>query len=433
MARPEGPVWFVAGAVPGELVLARPHRVRRRFVEATVERLVEASTSRRPAACPVQDRCGGCPWMVLDEPTQRRWKSRLIEEAIRRIAGIPTIPIESVVSSGRSLAYRNKVEFTLGLDGVGQLVVGLHAAGEATLVDVDRCVVQSELGNRVLASCRELLLAPDARAELEPVCGRGSGFRLVIRTSEATGEALLAVVETLLPFPKGVPLASFVMDRHPEVRGVVRVRARSGQRGGARTEVVAGRAWISEQVGGTLYRLPAASFLQINADMAGELIRLVGECAGNVRGEKVFDLYGGVGSYGAELARRGATCTTCDADVEAIRCGRQAARHAGLDGVRFVHSDVLRFLRQGLEAGRSADVVVANPPRAGFGPGVAQALGSYRPRRVVVVSCDPATLARDLKELLGRGYRLERVIPVDLFPQSAQVEVVASLVGQGPG
>lgn len=428
VGRHGGVVWFVPGAVPGDRVLARPLRRRSRFVEAALVQLVERSPLRRPPPCPIQERCGGCPWMALGEREQSEFKRRLVTEALRRIGGLEGVEVEPLRSAAATLGYRSKVEFTLGQDGAGERVVGLHSSGSPReLVDVTRCAVQHEAANSVLDSARRLLL--DRRgpwAAAFEACGF-EPFRLVLRRSSLTGEILVALRETTAPFPDAASLARRLMAAHPEVVGVVRLAARRGRRGGTRTLAVAGRRSLDERVGGITFRLPAASFLQVHPEMGSLLVDLVLESAGPVGGAEVLDLYAGVGAFGLELARRGARVTLCEADRAAIVAGRQAARRHELGGVGFAQGDVGALLESRRAGGLGADLIVANPPRTGLGRGVVAAILAQRPRRVVLVSCDPATLARDAHGLVAGGLHIERVVPLDMFPQTAHVETVMCL------
>lgn len=357
--------------------------------------------------------------MTLGEDLQREWKRRLVRDALTRIAG-SQVEIEDVRPSPRSLGYRNKVELTLGRDAAGRPAIGLHPLdpGAVGLVDVARCVVQSEPADAVLVSAREHLLARPASW-----ANASQPYRLVLRGSRLTGKILVALRETGRAFPDAEELADHLYRAHAErLAGVVRIRALCGRRGGARVVPVRGQTWIEERIGDVRFRLPASTFLQVNGEAGELLVELVRECAGTLDGCTALDLYGGVGAFGIDLARRGAKVTVCEADLDAVRSGRQAARAVDARDVRYVHGDVGRFLRG---AGR-ADLVVANPPRSGLGPGVVAGIAALGPGRVVMVSCDPATLARDVRRLAATGLVLERAVPVDVFPQTAHVECVAS-------
>lgn len=418
IGRHEGLVWFVPGALPGDRVLAEPGRRHPRFVEGRLVRILQPSEQRREPPCAVQHQCGGCPWMALEPVEQRRWKHRMVGEALRRIGGSP-VAVEPLRTPSRDLAYRNKIELTLGSDPDGRPVVGMHGRGTG-LVDVARCEVQHEAANSLLADARELLL--DRAGDW---CDGKSTWRLMLRRSAHAGELLAGVWETDRPFPLADELAERLRLRHADLVGFVRIRSRPGHRGGSRATVVWGRGWLDEQLGGFRFRLPASCFFQVHAEMAAVVTDVVAECAGDVRNQKLLDLYGGVGVHGLELARRGAHVTVCEADDQAVACGRRAARAHDAD-VRYVHATVETFLRAVPDADDPVGVIVANPPRSGLGRGATRGILARQPQRIVVVSCDPATLARDAGRLVGAGYRLDRAVPIDMFPQTAHIETVAA-------
>ena len=425
VARREGQVWFVSGALPGDRVLAEVVRRHKSYVEGRLIRRLQDSPARRLSPCPLQPECGGCPWMPLGETEQRRWKRSLVRDALRRI-GQTEVEVDEVRTSP-VLAYRNKVEFTLGRDPAGRPVVGLHSGrSEGALVDIDRCAVQHDAANAVLASARTYLL-DHAEEWVDSLPGRAEPYRLVIRRSWLTGEILVALRETTRPFPAARGLAEHLAQSHDNLAGVVRIEARRGRRGGTRISRVLGRTWLEERIGETTFRLPAASFFQINTYAASELLDVVVECVGRVEGRRIADLYAGVGAFGIELARRGANVTLCEADGQAVLCGRRAARAGDSKKIAFARAEVSDFLRRTRRDGCRFDVIVANPPRSGMGNEVPRLIGEHRPERIVLVSCDPATLARDTRRLMRQGYLPERVIPIDLFPQTAHVETVLVL------
>jgi 23S rRNA (uracil1939-C5)-methyltransferase len=358
--------------------------------------------------------------MTLDEREQRRWKGAIVRDALQRIGGVE-VDVAPVVPAPRQLGYRNKIELGVARDAEGRVRVGYHSAPpESRLVDVERCEVQHPAANVLLSSVREFFAGLDGDRI-------GEGLRIVLRRSWSSGELLVAAWESGPPFPEAKSLAEHLRPRHAELAGVVRVLTPRGRRGGARTIAVWGRTWLAERVGDIELRLPAASFLQINAELAPVLLGVVVELAGNVRGRRVADLYGGVGLAGIALARQGATVTVCEADGEAAACGRQAARARGIEGITFHGGAVEPFLDALARDGRGLDVVVANPPRTGMTRRVCERIAACRPRRVVLVSCDPSTLARDARRLIDAGYVPGRATPLDMFPQTPHVETVLAL------
>ncbi len=421
IARREGVVWFVAGGLPGDRLVARAARRHRRYVEGRLLRLVEPSKLRREPVCKFQPHCGGCPWMPLPEMEQRMWKRKLVVDALSRIAHIDPAVVEEIRAPVKDLGYRNRVEFKLGTDRSGAPAVGFLSAGDGReLVDIDHCHLQHDAANAVLRTARQFLLRSSQRP---------GDFRLTIRRSECNGRILVVLRETSRPFPGARKLAGFIAQRHAEVGGVVLLKGSPGRRGGSGAVTMSGRPWIEERIGTVNFRVGAATFLQVSSPGAAELLRLVGECAGAVQDRSIIDLYGGVGAFGFSLLQEGAKeVVVCDADGQAIDCGRRTARRLEERRISFSRGTVESFLGQNGPRGRSADIIIANPPRAGLGAEVARQLVRRGADTIVMVSCDPATLARDIRLLEEGGYGTRRVVPVDLFPQTAHVESVARLV-----
>lgn len=425
VARVEGLVWLVEGALPGDRAEVEAVRSHPRFVEATAVRILRPSPSRRDAVCPIQGECGGCAWMTLDESAQREWKRTLVVEALTRIGGIAAPDVVATISTPPATGYRNRVELSFGpapTDG-GAVRLGFHRSGRHdAIVDVLRCAIVDEVQNGVIAATRAFFHArPESAKGLDRL-------RLLIRRSSLTGGVLVAIHGTAPSFPGLDAFAANVAAAVPEVVSVVRVIAQPGRRGGQRVVPVYGPPWIDESLAGIRFRLPAGTFCQVNPAAAERLAEVVEHAAAATRGASILELYGGVGVFALKLAKRSATGTVVEADPEAVACGRRAAKEAGGLPVRFERSDVLRYLsRPGHGAGSGPEVVIADPPRAGLGRGVATAIAATRAPRVVLVSCDPATLARDVRALVSSGYRFERAVPIDMFPQTPHVEAVAVL------
>ena len=422
VARVERKVWFVQGGLPGDTVRARRVASHPRHEDAVAVEIVAPSPARREAPCPHADRCGGCPLMPLPEDLQRSLKVGLLRDALERIGRLTSPEIEAVRCPAAPLGYRNRVEFGVRGGGGRAAVVGLHGAGGRELVDIERCLLQDDAANAVLRSAREWLTT---RRVSE---GPAFELRLGIRRAPASGELLVTLRERgARRFRDAVGLARFLSERHERLVGVVELRAPRAGRGGVRADVLAGRDWLEERSGALRVELPAGSFAQVSADGAAELVRLVGEMALPRPLGNAIDLYGGVGLFGLELARLGAErVTVCDADADAVAAGRRIAAAEGFPQVRHVHADAAAFVGS-RDLGRP-DVVVANPPRSGLAREVVRALVAVAPRLLILVSCDAPTLARDLARLCRDGrYRAERVVPVDLFPQTAHLEAVVRL------
>lgn len=427
VARREGQVWLVTGGLPGQRVLARVRRLHARWVDAEVTGVLAPSPLERPAPCPIHAACGGCAWMGLPEEEQLGWKRRLVQDALAHLAHLHEVAVAETVPSPLSLGYRNKIELTFGRSPDGTPVLGYHPPGDAhEVVDVAACLLADAAMGRVVTATRAFFVEGPGSAD-PALPGRRDGrepLRLVVRRSRADGTLLVAFRGSVGPFPSGLPFAERLMREMPEVVGVVRLLAERGRRGGTRVEVLAGRGFLRETLGGTAFEVPAASFFQVNPDAAETLLEQVLRAAEPVSGRPVLELYGGMGVFGLALARAGAHVTILEADRHAVAAGMRAAAADGLH-VQFVRGDVLRSLQE--RAGTRCDLVLADPPRSGLGPGVAAQIAALGAARIVLVSCDPGTLARDVRELRGRGYEVEQVVPLDLFPQTPHVETVSTL------
>jgi 23S rRNA (uracil1939-C5)-methyltransferase len=361
--------------------------------------------------------------MAVPESSQRSAKRQFVVDALRRIGGFPDdLSVAEIVSAPASLGYRNKIELTFGRGPTGHPVLGYHRSGRpSSLVDVEDCIIVDPRLRPLLAAARSFFLEGPGAGEPAIADGR-EPLRLVLRASNVRDERLVALRGLPGPFVSAEEFARVAQIADPGLIGVVRLIAVPGRRGGAHVQGVAGRTWIENEIHGTSFRVPAETFLQVHPAAAELLGGQVLDRAGSPR--RVIELYGGIGALGLALARRGARTTIVDADPAAIACGAEAARAEGVTTVAFERAEVLAFLRRRGDGG-PPDLVIADPPRTGLGRGVADHLAALGAARIAMISCDPATLARDLAALAARGYAIEQITPFDLFPQTAHVEAVA--------
>jgi len=398
----DGRVVFVARTAPGELVEVEYTDVRRQWARARVVEVREASESRRDPPCPHYAHCGGCQLQHLEYDAQCSVKGAIVAESLRRIGGIDAAPPQ-VIGSPRELGYRNRVTLVARQDGA---LVGYHDAEDPTrLVDVDRCPLAEEPVNGVLAALRR------AWRESKGCFPRGRELRLTLRAT-AEGAVGLAVEggrdvgrpEALLAAVAGLEAVWVLNPRGDVVRSA-----------GAKT--------LDERWGPYSIPIAGVGFVQVNRGASSLLDDYVRELCGDVAGRRVVDAYCGFGVRALDLARRGAAVVGIERDRHAVKWAvRSAAADTKAGSPRFVADDVERALAGELPA----DVVVLNPPRRGVALDALHALRRRSSGRVVYVSCDPATLARDLKEL-SPAFELASLRAFDLFPQTAHVETVATL------
>jgi 23S rRNA (uracil1939-C5)-methyltransferase len=425
VARLNGYVVFVQDGIPGDRVRALVEKSKRAYAQARAVEVLDPSPERiAPAAAHP-----GAPWQVLPYERQLEAKQAQVEDALRRIGRLSGFELEPIVPAVERWRYRNKLEYSFGTSGDGRLVCGFHAPGRwEEIVEVTDCLLASERGNaareRVVAWCRSQgLAAYDRRI--------GSGFlrNLVVREGRRTGELQVRLVtshgrlDTEGLIGAGRPVDGLLWTQTASVAETTV---------GGDTELLAGSDRLDEELGGMAIRISPHAFFQTNTEMAEWLYELALAYAQVSGSDRVYDLYCGIGTIGLLMAPRAAEVWGLELVEEAIADAIANARLNEIDNARFYAGDVRLALRE--LAGRAGrpDVVVVDPPRSGLSQKVVRRIIEAAPRRIVYVSCNPTTLAPNAAQLVEAGYRLARVRPVDMFPQTPHIEAVA-LLERGAG
>lgn len=399
VGRLDGMVVFARGGLPGELVRVRVFERRPSFARGDVAEVLEPSPERVAPRLVVD---AHAPWQHIAYPAQLRFKEQIIREQLAKLAGIADAPLAPIIAAPRPWGYRNSARLHAQGDRIGY-----HAAGTQHVVDLP-------------ADPMLLPALNDALAGLRAVVTPGQIEGVTLRASAAFGYTLAA----LRPGPEGdldelELLAEAWRARTPALVGVVAERAY-----GRPAALVAGDATIHDELAGIVYELGPESFFQVNADQAERMIALVAQDLAPAPGRRLLDLYAGVGTFGLPLAVVGAEVVAVEEHPAAVADGERSAELNGVRGVVFIQASVERAL-PGLDG--PFDGVVLDPPRRGCHPAVLEELARLAPPRIVYVSCHPGILGRDLAHLLRSGYTLERVQPIDLFPQTPHIEALVTL------
>ncbi|SEH58626.1 MULTISPECIES: 23S rRNA (uracil(1939)-C(5))-methyltransferase RlmD [Atopobiaceae] len=415
----DGKTVFVRGAVPGDTVEATLTQDSKTFSRASVESVLEPSPSRVDSPCPYAAICGGCPWSSMSHEAQTEAKRAGVVNALKRIGHFDADRTEELVRTCESPSdpwgYRNKVELAFAQAGA-RSIIGMHAADEKTVVRVNDCHLLekrfSKLPKKVSGAVTYLANS------------HGLTFdRIGIRASRRTGECEVALWTQPGPFPRA-QVAKILGDA-ANLSSVVRVMTKGPKK--ARkivgVERLAGHGNWSEVIGEEKMTVSAPSFFQVNTVGAERLVELVVESLGPQEDDEAMDLYSGAGTFTLPLARRSAFVSAVESYGPAVRDLRRNLEQAHIENVDAVGGDAGREFPD-----TDADIIVVDPPRAGLAEDVVAQLSEQSARRIAYVSCDPATLARDLERFERAGsYRVKSVSPVDLFPQTFHVENVTIL------
>jgi 23S rRNA (uracil1939-C5)-methyltransferase len=426
VGRAGGYVVFVPGGLPGDRLRVRLVQARSRFGRGVIDAVEQPSPHRVEAPCPYFGRCGGCRLQHMAYPAQLAFKAKQVADALERIGGLTGVPVRPILGAEETLGYRNKMEFTVARSANTRAttVIGLHEADRYdSVLDIERCLLQSEAMNALLAEARAF----------EQDSGEGLLRFLVLREGRHTGELMANVVTSAPAVSELAPLARRLSAREPGTTSVVmNVNPKKASVAvGVEEHLLGGRDHIRERMGGLTFQVSANSFFQTNTRQAERLFQLIIESAGLTGRETVYDLYSGTGAISLLLARRARWVYGIEVAQAAVDDAGVNAAANGITNCTFVCGEVRVVLPELIAKGVTAEVVVADPPRAGFHPKALHALITLGARRIVYVSCNPTTLARDLGELVRGGYRLEWVQPVDMFPHTPHIEAVARLERAG--
>jgi 23S rRNA (uracil1939-C5)-methyltransferase len=457
-----GEVVFVAGGLPGEVVDVQLYRRKKSFLRGNVTRVVESSSARREAPCPwfgveKWPNCGGCQWQHADYNAQLGYKAGILRDQLVRIGGFENPPLLEPVPARSAWAYRNNVEFQIDRQ-TGRPCY--HRQNSIRLVPVESCHIAHPLIN--------LAIEPLAEALAKHL--NGKVHQVTVRVGSVVGDAPIAAEEitALAPYSQDEaarlgalerfsavsPLEMSLNPRRPALMFILRmlgptdltpfvtdmqaaldryaelsIIAEGKKR---RLDVLCGPNWLEEVLHGVTYRIPPLAFFQSNSPMAEELVSQALEAfevAGlELRGARLLDIFCGVGTFSLQLAQRGAQVLGIEEYEGATQAAEENARLNQLDKqTSFVAAKAEEYILELEAQGQPYDGVLLDPPRRGCDPALLESLLKTKPPVIVYVSCDPSTLARDLK-ILGSGYRLVRSRAVDLFPQTYHMESVSLLV-----
>lgn len=426
IARIEGQVVFVHGAVRGELCRVLVMKVLKNAAFGKVTELLEPSPERREPDCPYYGRCGGCDFRHLSYREELWAKRQRVQDALTRLGG-SDVEVEEILGAADPLYYRNKSQYPVSAGKVG-----FYRARTHDVVDIEHCLIQKPQADAAAAALRDYM-RDFAVPSYDEKTGRGLLRHLYVRTNRR-GESLVCVLANGERLPHEEELVGRLRRAVPDCVGVVLgVNTRRGNTIlGERYRTLWGADTLEDELCGLTFRLSVPSFYQVNRDQAEVLYRKAVEYAGLTGGELVVDLYCGAGTITQVMAGGAGRVIGAEIVPEAIEDARENARRNGIENVEFFCGDAAQLAADFAGRGLRPDVICVDPPRKGLAPEVIAAAAQMAPQRVVYVSCDPGTLGRDVKRFAEYGYRVQRAAACDLFPGTRHVETVCLLVLRNP-
>jgi 23S rRNA (uracil1939-C5)-methyltransferase len=405
---------FVPGVLPGESVRALVDRLRKGYAEGRLVEVVAPSADRITPPCTVYGQCGGCQLQHATAVAQLALKRAILTETLERVGGLRELTVPALVSSPDTFAYRNRARFAVFHDGPGNTVLAYHQEGSARLIPVRECPLLVPPLNKILAHLNMLL--PDSEK---------MGLQEVSLTSSDGVEVVIRYIAERAT--RGEAEAWF---RKVRERGDVRGQVLTAGRGREARRWTEGQTALTEKIAGCTFRLSDGSFSQANSKLNAALAEKVKSWALDgvaTSPLRVLELYAGIGNFGLPIAREGALVTLVEGNRMALADARENAKINHIGRCRFRGMSAEAMLDA--SAAGDYDLVVLDPPRTGLSKDALAGLIRLRPERILYVSCDPPTLARDLRAVVAAGYRVARLQAYDMFPQTMHIETLVELVG----
>ncbi|HVI20539.1 MAG TPA: 23S rRNA (uracil(1939)-C(5))-methyltransferase RlmD [Bacillus sp. (in: firmicutes)] len=422
-------VVFVPGALPGEEVVVEATKVHPKFVEAKIKNIRKKSEFRVQPICPVYEECGGCQLQHLDYSQQLKEKRDIVIQSLERHTNLPMdqMDIRETMGMENPWNYRNKGQFQVGQKD-GKVLAGLYGINSHNLVHIDQCVVQHSKTNKAIGTVRKVLQKLQIPIYSEK-SKKGIVRTVVARVGIQTGELQIVLITAKKELPQKEQIVEEIKKRLPEVKSIM--QNVNGEKTslifGEETVNLGGNDFIQETLGDLSFELSARTFFQLNPEQTVKLYNEVKEAAQLTGMEKVVDAYCGVGTIGLWVADQAAEIRGMDVIPESIEDAKKNAARHGIKHAQYVTGKAEVILPKWANEGWTPDVVIIDPPRTGLDQQLLETLLKVKPKRIVYVSCNPSTLAKDIS-VLAPLYKIEYIQPVDMFPQTSHVECVSRLV-----
>lgn len=426
VAKVDGYPLFIQGALPDETAEVHVLKTLKNYGFAKIVRITQPSPDRVDAPCEYFAQCGGCQLQHMTYEGQLKWKQKMVENVMRRIGKIDA-PVHATKGMAEPWRYRNKAQIPFA-EQDGRIMAGFYKTKSHTIVDMDRCLIQNTESDAILRELKLELQTLGIRPYNEEK-HKGVLRHVVIRKGDATNEVMVVLVTRTAALPEKEAVIAAIQQIVPNVVSIVQNvnNKKTNVIFGDETIVLFGKEAIVDTIGDVKFEISARSFYQVNPTQTEVLYKQALDYAQLQGGERVIDAYCGIGTISLFLAQKAAHVSGVEIVPQAIEDAKRNAELNGFTNTYFEAGPAEEVIPRWYKEGKGADVLVVDPPRKGCDEALLQTILTQKPKRVVYVSCNPATLARDLRVLEDGGYKTQEVQPVDMFPHTAHCEAVAWL------
>lgn len=423
----EGFTVFVQGGIIGELILVKIIKVEKNFAIGKILNIIRSSENRLEPVCGIYKRCGGCNIQHMNYESQLEFKRQRVNDSITRIGKLENIKVSEVIGMDNPYRYRNKVQLPVGRNN-GEIQIGFYAPRTHDIIDMETCHIQDEAADKVVKLFKEWIKTYNVSTYDEEK-GTGDIRHIMIRRAFRTGDTMIVIVTNTDELKHKDALIDLFVDNIENLTSIIHNinKKRTNVILGEACKTIWGEDTITDYIGSFKFNISPLSFFQVNPIQTEVLYNKALECANLSRTQTVFDAYCGAGTISLFLAQKAKKVYGVEIVPEAIINAIENAKNNNIENTEFIVGEAEKVIPTLIQQGIKADVVVVDPPRKGCDIELLNAIANMDPERIVYVSCDPGTLARDLGVLDGLGYKTMEVQPVDMFPQTAHTECVCLL------
>ncbi|WP_010632512.1 23S rRNA (uracil(1939)-C(5))-methyltransferase RlmD [Sporolactobacillus vineae] len=425
VAKVDGYTLFVPGALPEETAEVQVVKTKKGYGYGRLTRLIEKSSLRAVPPCPIYDQCGGCSIQHLSAQGQLDYKRRIVTDALERIGGFSGISVGMTIGMADPWKYRNKIQVPVAAQD-GRFAFGFFKKRSHEIVNLDSCIITDPLIDKIVQTARHA--AEDKGIEPYNEAKNSGVLRhIMARSGRKSGEVMVVFVTRTEDLPHRKALIKELTENYPQIKSIVQNvnKRRTNAILGNKTKTLWGRPVIYDQIGSVTFAISAQSFYQVNPRQTEVLYRKALKFADLTGEETVIDAYCGIGTISLFLAQKAKQVYGVEIVPEAVKDAQANAELNKITNAHFETGKAEEILPKWYDKGIRPDVIVVDPPRKGCEASLLKTMLAMKPQRIVYVSCNPATLARDLKLLVPGGYAIKKVQPVDMFPQTLHVETVA--------